>query len=188
MSQRILQGGPAYSPFRLDALRKRMEEAEPATREFQLEAHFLYLLHMEQDLNAVASDQLQALLNSSRDFQISSGFFITPRKGTISPWSSKATDILHNCGLRQVRRVERGIHINLYGPKPGQALPASALGDAVYSLHDKMTEGVYDSLDNFSYGINTIDSNGTSKGFPHHTWKALVDLDVIHDGKNVDKK
>ncbi|MGV8294738.1 hypothetical protein ACV36C_38515, partial [Pseudomonas aeruginosa] len=33
---------------------------------------------------------------------------VTPRPGTISPWSSKATDIAHNCGLKQVVRLERG--------------------------------------------------------------------------------
>jgi phosphoribosylformylglycinamidine synthase len=34
---------------------------------------------------------------------------VTPRKGTISPWSSKASDIAHNCGLTMVERIERGI-------------------------------------------------------------------------------
>ena len=33
---------------------------------------------------------------------------VTPRVGTESPWSSKATDIVHVCGLDAVRRVERG--------------------------------------------------------------------------------
>ena len=34
---------------------------------------------------------------------------VVPRFGTISPWSSKATDIAHVCGLDAVRRIERGI-------------------------------------------------------------------------------
>ena len=34
---------------------------------------------------------------------------VTPRPGTISPWSSKSTDIAHNCGLAKVVRLERGI-------------------------------------------------------------------------------
>ena len=41
------------------------------------------------------------------------GFFVTPRKGTISPWSSKATDIFRNCGLSSVNRVERGVHFRV---------------------------------------------------------------------------
>jgi phosphoribosylformylglycinamidine synthase len=34
---------------------------------------------------------------------------VVPRPGTISPWSSKATDIAHNCGLSAIRRLERGV-------------------------------------------------------------------------------
>ncbi|WP_348253370.1 hypothetical protein, partial [Salmonella enterica] len=33
---------------------------------------------------------------------------VTPRPGTISPWSTKATDIAHHCGLQQVDRLEPG--------------------------------------------------------------------------------
>ena len=36
-------------------------------------------------------------------------FYVVPRPGTISPWASKATDIAHNCGLGEIRRIERGI-------------------------------------------------------------------------------
>ena len=41
-----------------------------------------------------------------------------PRIGTISPWSSKATDIVHSCGLEVVRRVERMIRFSLVAPPP----------------------------------------------------------------------
>ena len=37
------------------------------------------------------------------------GLLVVRRPGTISPWSSKATDIAHVCGLTAVRRIERGI-------------------------------------------------------------------------------
>ena len=65
-------------------------------------------------------------------------FFVTPRKGTISPWSSKATDIFRNCGLKGIARVERGIRFNV-----SPAVPPVALG----ALYDRMTEGVYTDLD-----------------------------------------
>ena len=64
-------------------------------------------------------------------------FFVTPRKGTISPWSSKATDIFRNCGLKGIARVERGIRFNV-----SPAVPPAALG----ALYDRMTEGVYTDL------------------------------------------
>jgi phosphoribosylformylglycinamidine synthase len=60
---------------------------------------------------------------------------VVPRIGTISPWSSKATDVAHNCGLGRVRRVERGIWYTV----AGQVHDEPALRAA---LHDRMTESV----------------------------------------------
>ena len=56
------------------------------------------------------SQELFGLLNASDNqiFSAISFFLITPRIGTISPWSSKATEILKNCGLSFVERVEKG--------------------------------------------------------------------------------
>jgi phosphoribosylformylglycinamidine synthase len=66
---------------------------------------------------------------------------VTPRLGTISPWSSKATDIARQCGLEAlVRRIERGTAFFLEGDLGG--LPA-----ALPALHDRMTEAVLASLD-----------------------------------------
>ena len=62
---------------------------------------------------------------------------VTPRAGTISPWSSKATDIARVCGLTAVRRIERGIR---YGFSAAAALPESALADLGALMHDRMTE------------------------------------------------
>src|SRR5690606_7759111 len=61
------------------------------------------------------------------------------RPGTISPWSSKATDIAHNCGLAKVRRLERGIAYTLVSGKPVDRRAVAAL------LHDRMTEAVLES-------------------------------------------
>ena len=47
-----------------------------------------------------------------------SRILIVPRAGTISPWSSKATDIAQVCGLRTVRRLERGIEYGLAAARP----------------------------------------------------------------------
>ncbi|HAS13974.1 MAG TPA: phosphoribosylformylglycinamidine synthase, partial [Idiomarina abyssalis] len=67
----------------------------------------------------------------------------TPRIGTISPWASKATDIAHNCGLKSIHRVERGVAFYLQGD-----LSAEELKQAALLLHDRMTESVlYDMND-----------------------------------------
>ena len=49
---------------------------------------------------------------------------VTPRVGTLSPWSSKATDIAHNCGLASVVRLERGIAYYLRSAQWDDALAA----------------------------------------------------------------
>ena len=64
---------------------------------------------------------------------------IAPRPGTISPWSSKATDILRNCGLHSVARIERGIEYYFDG-----TVDASAI---LPELYDRMTEAVLDNDD-----------------------------------------
>ncbi len=70
---------------------------------------------------------------------------MVPRPGTISPWSSKATDIVRNCGLDVVKRIERGIGYRLAvrNGEPG----AEARRAILPLLHDRMTEAVLDSLD-----------------------------------------
>jgi phosphoribosylformylglycinamidine synthase len=72
------------------------------------------------------------LLEAQRLPTASTGLWVVPRIGTISPWSSKATDIAAVCGLSSVRRIEQGIHYRIDG--------ASAVEVAL--LHDRMTESV----------------------------------------------
>ena len=67
---------------------------------------------------------------------------VTPRPGTISPWASKATDIAHNCGLKQVHRVERGIAYYIEGE-----LSAEQLAQVTALLHDRMTEATHIELE-----------------------------------------
>jgi phosphoribosylformylglycinamidine synthase len=65
---------------------------------------------------------------------------VVPRLGTISPWSSKATEIARNCGLEKVRRIERGVIWTIAGPIDDDAALRVA-------LHDRMTESVLDRVD-----------------------------------------
>lgn len=68
--------------------------------------------------------------------QDSTRYFVFPRRGTISPWSSKATNVAVNCGLETVKRIERGVVFDLIG--------LSKLGGdrAPDGIHDRMTEMV----------------------------------------------
>jgi phosphoribosylformylglycinamidine (FGAM) synthase-like enzyme/phosphoribosylformylglycinamidine (FGAM) synthase-like amidotransferase family enzyme len=62
-------------------------------------------------------------------------FWVTPRIGTVSPWSSKATDIAHVCGLSAITRIERAIEYTVYGHR----IDAITIGGV---LSDRMTESV----------------------------------------------
>ncbi len=65
---------------------------------------------------------------------------VVPRPGTISPWSSKATDIARNCGLRSIRRLERGVLYRIEGVSIEQVKPL------LPQLHDRMTQAVLGQL------------------------------------------
>ena len=140
----LLSGTAAYSQFRLDALRAALAARSPALAQAAIAATWVYALQPEGDRPDDATRARAAtLLNAVGDEPALAGgaFYVTPRKGTISPWSSKATDIFRNCGLAGIARVERGIRF--------QITPALDRSDAplLDALHDRMTEGVYDTLD-----------------------------------------
>ena len=144
----LLQGRPAFSDFRLHALRRALNEALPTHDISRLDAVEIYCIEAKGPLDAITTERATALLNAQQHFERSGGFFVTPRKGTISPWSSKATDIFHNCGLNQVQRVERGIHFQIT-TSDNLDLGIEALGLAALALHDRMTEAVYSDLSDF---------------------------------------
>ena len=130
-------GLPALSDFRRTAL---LDRCRVVARTLQsIEAHYVYLVRMEADPAADLISRLAAMLDATGELAGSidgTSLLIAPRPGTISPWSSKATDILHNCGLAEVSRVERGIRYSFPGA-------AAADVEAVQGLlHDRMTEAV----------------------------------------------
>ncbi len=69
---------------------------------------------------------------------------VTPRPGTISPWSSKSTDIARNCGLTSIKRLERG---TAYYVESSSALTMSQLSELKALLHDRMMEVVLDNVE-----------------------------------------
>ena len=147
-----LLGTDAYPEFRHHQLEASLSAAlgAPTT----LSAQWLYLLDAPAGLDDAgvvrASELLEAVGRASP--REKGAVYVAPRKGTISPWSSKASDIFRSCGLgKLVRRVERAIVLRAF--QDGRALPPDALAPAFPLLHDRMTEGVYDDLtDLFSVG------------------------------------
>jgi phosphoribosylformylglycinamidine synthase len=144
----MLRGHDALSEFRMTALLERLRSAQPEPAIVRAEAVFVYLLRAQAPLAATAWAHTLALLGATGEYAPVDGCYVTPRQGTLSPWSSKATDIFHNCGLACVERVERGIHYRLLDGA-GRALSLGEAGGALPLLHDRMTEGVYATLDGF---------------------------------------
>ncbi len=148
MKPLLLEGGAALSPFRLESLSALLAAHNPALAKVVIETTFVYLLDLAQPLAPASVLRVHALLNAREVTALAGGFYVTPRKGTISPWSSKATDIFHNCGLAEVQRVERGMHVQVRHAS-GRLVPLDELGLALTALYDRMTEGVYADLGDF---------------------------------------
>ena len=131
-----LPGPSALSPFRRAKLLQALQPRIPAVT--QVAARYVHYLECRRDLNRDELDRLQRLLSygppARLDFQ-GQHFWVLPRPGTISPWSSKATDILHICGLEAVERIERGIEYCLAAAEPLQQRKSE-----LEPLYDRMTQ------------------------------------------------
>ncbi|MFO0600621.1 MAG: phosphoribosylformylglycinamidine synthase [Myxococcaceae bacterium] len=135
----VIPGAPAFTPARLTRKLDAWKAADPGLDDAT--ADFVHFVDVERELTAAEDQTLRALLTygptvAPRTITASESAIVVPRLGTISPWSSKATDIARNCGLTAVRRIERGVHYRFAGYLRGQ--PA---------VFDRMTETVLPTLE-----------------------------------------
>jgi phosphoribosylformylglycinamidine synthase len=132
-----LKGPAALTPARLARRLERLRRDNPGVS--AISARFVHFADTTSALGDEAANILDRLLEYGPRIAIvelvGRELFVVPRIGTISPWSTKATDIAHNCGLSAVRRLERGIAWTI----AGQVDDERALSAA---LHDRMTESV----------------------------------------------
>ena len=140
---RIVPGPAAFSQFRLD--KKRAELARIAPGIEKLQAGFVHFLELDAPLNASQEARLADLLAYGRAVDTDAGSapdcVVIPRPGMISPWSSKATDILRQCGLAAIKRIERGTSWFLEFAR-GRAPEPEQLDQIRHCLHDRMTQAV----------------------------------------------
>ena len=113
-------GAPPLSDFRLAKRLSSIRARVPAIT--GLDALYVHFVDVERELTAAESRVLDALLEygprAERDESPGAALLVVPRFGTVSPWSSKATDIAHVCGLTAVRRIERGVRYCSTRPGP----------------------------------------------------------------------
>ena len=148
-----LPGSSVLSPFRRARLLASLQGAGLPVAD--VAARYEHFVWVDGELDAAGRERLQALFDHGTPYVAHEReaqalvLRVIPRLGTISPWASKATDIVHNCGIAQVRRVERGVRYLLI-PQRGllggaKTLDAGQLARAADLLHDRMTETVVDA-------------------------------------------
>lgn len=170
----VLTGSTAHSDFRLRKLLRTVQQELPAVR--ALSSHFVHIAECTRELNAEETRVLQQLLAYGQgiredDSELGNegvSRLVVPRPGTISPWSSKATDIVHNCGLDAVVRLERGVIWDIAVDKPLSDAELLVLDGY---LHDKMTQAV----------LADVDEAG--RLFSHAQPGALASVDVLERGR-----
>ena len=167
----IIEGGQALSEFRARNLRGQLQCISAKIEDFA--ARFYHFVDIDQALSPEESGRLATLLSYAPacpaiegDFQV----LAMPRRGTVSPWSSKATDIAQNCRLDKVARIERGI---LYTFALSEALEKKEQGEIVRHLHDRMTESIGFALQD------------AAPLFATHPEGALVHLELGEDPESV---
>lgn len=135
-----LRGCNALSDFRVEKLQRTLQSQGVAVE--GLAAEFAHFVALSRPLDDAQHRALQGLLSygtSAPGEQPPVSFFVVPRIGTVSPWSSKATDIANNCGLDAVVRIERGVAVSVGN---WNELSADARTAVAASIHDRMTESV----------------------------------------------
>ncbi|MGH8273727.1 MAG: phosphoribosylformylglycinamidine synthase [Gammaproteobacteria bacterium] len=141
----IIIGGSALVPFRLERLAREVTRVDSRLRLMQ--AVHVYLLEHEIPQGEVSHEHVHALLDEGtpRLEDLEARLFVLPRFGTISPWSSKATEILADCGLAAAGRVERGLAYAVEGELPTHGSNGWRALENV--LCDRMTQVLLPSLD-----------------------------------------
>jgi phosphoribosylformylglycinamidine synthase len=161
-----LRGAPALSAARLSRLHESLQAA--GVKVHGLAAEYWYFVEIRAALDKLELERLVDLLDAHptcADTPKGMGLLVTPRLGTISPWSSKATDIALNCGFGKIIRIERGTMYSLDAKTPES--------DCVLPLiHDRMTESVLDRLD------------AADALFAHYQPKPLSSVDILAGGRS----
>lgn len=167
-----LIGRPAFSAFRLEKLLSTVQ-AEVATVT-AIRTEYRYFVEIEGECILPAKEQalLETLLEAQvgdTDAEADETFFlVTPRPGTISPWSSKATDIATNSGAQDIERIERGVAFFVKSSAPLSSEQSRLISQ---HLHDRMIESVFESVDD------------ADRLFMHGASRPLVSIDILNGGR-----
>ena len=167
----VLRGAPALSEFNQTKLIAKLGQSGVKVK--NLYSEYVHLVDSQGDLSKQHIEILEKLLTygPARQAQTPTGtlFLITPRPGTISPWSSKATDIAHNCSLQSINRIERGCAFYI---ETESEITENDFALISSFLHDRMTESVFSNTDD------------AAVLFAHTEANTFTSVDVLGEGKD----
>ncbi len=139
----MLRGSAALSPFRQERQMNRLRAVLPAIE--AIYAEYRHFAALDQELDPQELGVLERLLTCGPKLASHAPhgelLLVVPRLGTISPWSTKATDIARHCTLKNVRRLERGIAW-FVRMRDGTKLSTQERMQIAALVHDRMTESV----------------------------------------------
>ncbi|PRY58195.1 phosphoribosylformylglycinamidine synthase [Knoellia remsis] len=158
----VFEGGSALSDFRARALLARLQAVAPSIT--GVSARHVHWVASEQPLIDEDAAKLAQLLTYGDPYagepasSTAETLVVAPRLGTISPWASKATDIVHNCGI-DIHRVERVTEFTLHGLADADAPLTDADRAAIAALlHDRMTETALPSREDAAHLFDERDA------------------------------
>ncbi|HSG93408.1 MAG TPA: phosphoribosylformylglycinamidine synthase [Methylotenera sp.] len=167
-----LRGSAALSPFRIEKIQTKLDQVCPNIG--HVYAEFWHFAWVEGELTTPQKDTLNQILTYGPSMQTEELqgdlILVLPRVGTISPWASRATDIVKHCGLPEIQRVERGIAYYVK-TKNGQPLGAAERQQLLPLIHDRMTESVFPAFED------------AAKLYHTDAPKPLCTVDVLQGGK-----
>ncbi|GAB3379021.1 phosphoribosylformylglycinamidine synthase [Lysobacter fragariae] len=162
----VLEGASALSSFRRERLQARLQAVHPDIR--LLGVWWTYWVVPQTSAAPDAAILGRILQGAAAQAPQAAGAvsrFVTPRLGTLSPWASKATELLQGAG-QPIKRVERGLRYDLAG-WPADAPTQGALAKL---LHDPMTQSLLAARDDAA-ALFTTPARGELERI------ALADLD-----------
>ncbi|HIF47876.1 phosphoribosylformylglycinamidine synthase [Candidatus Thioglobus sp.] len=166
----IHQGINALGAFKTKSLQVKLTQAQPGLS--LLGAEYIHFTDLNADLDEDKSEQLTQLLSYEESLNIDdaiSSVIIIPRLGTISPWSSKATDIMHLCDITQINRIERAVVYHFDEKIVNHS-------EVLSCVMDKMTESELADIDN-AHAI-----------FDHFEPRPFSSVDILSQGKSALEK
>ena len=166
-----LKGQQGLSEFRLKALLELIREDFSQIQAINCEDFFFSSLHSQSnELIKLTENELSKILKAKvfkRELKANQ-FILIPRVGTISPWSSKATDILINAGLDSLKRIEKGLCFSLETPLE---LGKDSIKEIGQKIYDRMTQSVITDISSAEHLFRQLQP------------KPVLAVDILKDGK-----